>query len=96
MLETLMLKVFTEGGLIYLLFFLIIAGFLKYGIPFFVKKFEDMSLVFSNTLKEMQAAHREDMNTISEVFITQIKESNTNHTITHAKLEEIKTIINKK
>ena len=95
MFEALIVKIFTEGGLIYLLFFLIIAGALKYGIPFFVQKFEDMSVVFATTLKEMQAAHREDMNTISEVFITQIKESNTNHTITHAKLEEIKTMINK-
>jgi hypothetical protein len=69
---------------------------LKYGIPFFVKKFEDMSVVFANTLKDMQAAHREDMNTISEVFITQIKESNMNHTITHSKLEEIKGLVGNK
>lgn len=55
-----------------------------------------MSVVFANTLKDMQAAHREDMNTISEVFITQIKESNTNHTITHTKLEEIKSLVGNK
>lgn len=88
MIETIAMKVFTEWGIIYLLFFLIIVWFLKYGIPFFVKKFEDMSIMFANTLRDLQIDHRKDMDNMNEMYRDQIKESNINHTITHTKLEQ--------
>lgn len=101
--EALLLKIFSESWLIYLLFFMIVGGFIYKWVPYLLKKFDDVTVMFANTIKQLQETHREDMKILSDVFISQIKESNWNHlithsnqAITHSKLEEIKTIVSKK
>lgn len=93
--EALIMKIFSEQWIIYWLFFLIVGGFIWKWIPFIIAQFEKQQTTFIETLKELQTAHREDMDTISQVFIAQIKESNANHLITHGKLDEIKNLIKK-
>lgn len=92
--ETLLLKVMSEGWLIYLLFFMIVWGFIWYGVPFIAKKFDDITMMFSKSLEDMLKSHRIDMDIIKEVFIAQIKESNLNHQITQAQIREFTVLHN--
>lgn len=108
--EQLLIKVFSEGWVIYWLFTIIVGWFIMKGIPFIINKFDEIIKKFEDNMKTLQESHRRDMETISQVFLTQIKESNQNHDKTHSRLleiellhketvkkvEEIKLLINKK
>ena len=92
--EQILMKVLSEGGVIQFLFTLIVWGFIWKGVPYLLKKFDDVVLTFANSLKELQETHRKDMETISAVFLAQIKESNLNHQITQNQIKEFSLIHN--
>jgi hypothetical protein len=100
--EAILMKVFTESGTNSLLLVMIIGGFIWKGIPYIVSRFDAVLLkidkivdTFKITMDEAINSHRRDMDTISGVFIAQIKESNSNHSITQEQLKELKEMISK-
>ncbi len=100
--EAILMKVFTENGTNSLLLVMIIGGFIWKGIPYIVNRFDSVLLkidkivdTFKVTMDEAILSHRKDMDTMSSVFIAQIKESNTNHSITQSQIKELKEMIAK-
>ena len=90
------IKTLAEVWTVYWLFIFIIVLTIWRWIPYILKQFTQLQETFKNALDEIQRTHREDMNTISNVFTEQVKESNSNHLITHGKLEELKHLVSKK
>jgi len=67
--ESLFAKILSENGLIYLLFFMIIGGFIWKGIPYLTKAFENIVEKFLITLEKMQINYKEELKEIRETFI---------------------------
>ena len=92
----LMEKIFTEWGMIYLLFFMIVAWFIWKGIPYLLKKFDDTTILFASTLKDQQELFSKEIDKISQTFLSQIEKSNSRHDKHSQQLDEIKHILIKK
>ena len=86
--EALFSKILSEGWLIYLLFFMIVAGFIWKGIPYLLKKFDETTLLFAKALIAQQTLFKEELEKISRDFLKQVTESNAWHTTFNIRQEE--------
>ncbi len=91
--EALLLKVFSESGLIYLLFFMIVGGFIWKGIPYLLEKYDKTTESFVTTLKELQTAHNENIHSMNTTFLAHIEKNDNGHQVIHSKLDEIRVLI---
>ena len=101
--EELLIKIFTEWWIIYMLFTVIVGGFILKGIPYMVNRFEQIIKDFNITMKEQQTTFERSLNKISEDFLLKITKSEQSHErIINQLLEnwkiikEIKDIVSKK
>ena len=86
--EALFGKILSEGWLIYLLFFMIVAGFIWKGIPYLLQKFDETTALFALTIANQQSLFKEELGKISHDFLKQVTESNTWHTTFNVRQEE--------
>ena len=82
--------------MVYGLFLLIVGGFIWKGIPFIVSKFETMGTLFLQTLEKQQKIFSEDLQKITEVYMSEIKHNNDRYQALNTKLDEIKVLLEKK
>lgn len=94
--EQLLQQVFTEGGLIYLLFFMIVWWFIWKGIPYFVNLFSEIRKDFLLALKLQQETFEKTLKTISDDFVKRVEKSESWHEKHQNELNEIKSILIKK
>lgn len=94
MIEELIMRIFTEWGLIYSLFSMIIIGAIWKWIPFIVDKFESMIENFTTSLKRQEEMFKSTLDNIRKDFINQIKDSNIWHEKHQKQLEEYNKTLN--
>lgn len=94
--EQLLTTILTEWWLIYMLFFMIVWGFILKWIPYLASKFEAIILNFNKTLEDQQETFKLSLNKISEDFVKQIEKSNVWHEKHSSQLDEIKNLLVKK
>ena len=89
-------QIFSEWGMIYLLFFMIVWGFIWKGIPYFINLFSEMRKDFLLALKSQQETFEKTLKTISDDFIKKVEKSESWHEKHQNELNEIKNILTKK
>lgn len=101
--EELLIKILSEGWIIYMLFTIIVGWFIVKWIPYMVNRFEQIIKDFNLTMKEQQLTFERSLNKISEDFLIKITKSEKSHEkIINQLLEngaiikEIKEIVSKK
>jgi len=88
--------ILSEWWLIYLLFFMIVWGFIWKWVPYIANTFKEIVIDFKDTLKEMQLSYKEELKEIRETFIFQIEKSNNWHESHNQKIDEIKNLVKSK
>ena len=89
-------QIFSEWGMIYLLFFMIVWWFIWKGIPYFINLFSEMRKDFLLALKEQQETFEKTLKIISDDFIKKVEKSESWHEKHQNELNEIKNILTKK
>lgn len=93
--ESLLLQIFSQNGIIAMLFVASFFAFIYKGLPFMVKKFDEVLTTF----KEMQNAQhlffKEELQKISSTFISHVDNSRTWNESHDRKLDEIRNIVSK-
>jgi len=89
-------QIFSEWGMIYLLFFMIVWGFIWKGVPRLVNFFSEMRKDFLLALKEQRETFEKTLKTISDDFVRRVEKSDIWHEKHQNELSEIKDILTKK
>ena len=89
-------QIFSEWGMIYLLFFMIVWGFIWKVVPPIVNFFSEMRKDFLLALKEQQENIKKTLKTISDDFVRRVEKSDIWHEKHQNELSEIKDILTKK
>ena len=92
----LMEKIFTEWGMIYLLFFMMVWGFIWKGIPYLINLFSEIRKDFLLALKSQQDTFERTLKTISDDFVKRVEKSDNWHEKHQEELIEIKSILTNK
>ena len=77
--EELLITIFSEKGIIYGLFVLIVLMIIYKGIPYAASKFDMIVKQFSDITLKQQNTFKESLDKISESFLNQKAMSGTNH-----------------
>ena len=89
-------QIFSEWGIIYLLFFIIVWGFIRKWVPYLINLFSEIRKDFLQALKSQQETFEKTLRTISDDFIKRVEKSDTWHEKHQSELSEIKSILIKK
>lgn len=96
-------KVLSEWGMIYLLFFMIVWGFIRKGIPYLINLFSEIRKDFLDALKSQQDTFERTLKIISDDFVKRVEKSDNWHEKHNQELQkykdeftEIKELIKKK
>ena len=89
-------QIFSEWGMIYLLFFMIVWGFIWKWVPYLINLFSEMRKDFLLALKSQQETFEKTLKTISDDFIKKVEKSESWHEKHQSELNEIKNILTKK
>ena len=89
-------QIFSEWGMIYLLFFMIVWGFIWKWVPYLINLFSEMRKDFLQALKSQQDTFEKTLQTISDDFIKRVEKSDIWHEKHQIELNEIKNILIKK
>lgn len=88
-------QILSEQGLIYLMFFISFITLVWKGFPALYNIYEKQQESFLLALKQQQENFKEDLEKISQTFLSQIEKSDAWHEQHNAKLDEIKDSVNK-
>lgn len=77
--EELLITIFSEKGIIYGLFVLIVLMIIYKGIPYAANKFDAIVKQFSDITLQQQTTFKDSLDKISESFLNQIATSNEWH-----------------
>ena len=94
--EELAKQIFSEWGIVYLLFFMIVWGFIWKWVPYLINLFSEMRKDFLQALKSQQDTFEKTLQTILDDFIKRVEKSDTWHEKHQSELNEIKNILIKK
>jgi len=67
---------------------MIVGGFIWKGVPYILKKFDDTTNLFVNSLTSQQTLFKEELGNISHDFLKQVTESNAWHATFNIRQEE--------
>lgn len=95
-----MKDILTQNGIIAFLFVLTFVAFIYKGIPFAIKKFDEVLMTFQKMQESQQKFFREELQKISDTFINNMlthNQINKEHVAWHrshdVKLDELKRMI---
>ena len=94
--EEIAMKIFSEWGMVYLLFFMIVWGFIWKWVPYLINLFSEIRKDFLQALKSQQDTFEKTLQTILDDFIKKVEKSDTWHEKHQSELNEIKNILIKK
>ena len=89
-------QIFSEWWMIYLLFFMIVWGFIWKWVPYLINLFSEIRKDFLQALKSQQDTFEKTLQTILDDFIKKVEKSDTWHEKHQSELNEIKNILIKK
>lgn len=89
-------QIFSEWGMVYWLFFIIVWGFIWKWVPYLINLFSEMRKDFLQALKSQQDTFEKTLQTISDDFIKRVEKSEVWHEKHQSELSEIKNILIKK
>ena len=89
-------QIFSEWGMIYLLFFMIVWGFIWKWVPYLINLFSEIRKDFLLALKEQQETFEKTLKIISDDFVKRVEKSEIWHEKHQNELSEIKDILTKK
>ena len=89
-------QIFSEWWMVYLLFFIIVWGFIWKWVPYLINLFSEMRKDFLQALKSQQDTFEKTLQTISNDFIKRVEKSDVWHEKHQNELSEIKNILIKK
>ena len=94
--EEIAMKIFSEWGMVYLLFFMIVWGFIWKWVPYLINLFSEIRKDFLQALKSQQDTFEKTLQIILDDFIKKVEKSDTWHEKHQSELNEIKNILIKK
>ena len=94
--EEIAMKIFSEWGMVYLLFFMIVWGFIWKWVPYLINLFSEIRKDFLQALKSQQDTFEKTLQIILDDFIKRVEKSDTWHEKHQSELNEIKNILIKK
>ena len=89
-------QIFSEWWMVYLLFFMIVWGFIWKWVPYLINLFSEIRKDFLQALKSQQDTFEKTLQTILDDFIKRVEKSDTWHEKHQSELSEIKNILIKK
>lgn len=89
-------QIFSEWWMVYLLFFMIVWGFIWKWVPYLINLFSEIRKDFLQALKSQQDIFEKTLKTISDDFIKRVEKSESWHEKHQNELNEIKDILTKK
>ena len=89
-------QIFSEWWMVYLLFFMIVWGFIWKWVPYLINLFSEIRKDFLQALKSQQDTFEKTLQTILDDFIKRVEKSDTWHEKHQSELNEIKNILIKK
>ena len=89
-------QIFSEWWMIYLLFFMIVWGFIWKWVPYLINLFSEIRKDFLQALKSQQDTFEKTLQIILDDFIKRVEKSDTWHEKHQSELNEIKNILIKK
>ena len=89
-------QIFSEWWMVYLLFFMIVWGFIWKWVPYLINLFSEIRKDFLQALKSQQDTFEKTLQIILDDFIKKVEKSDTWHEKHQSELNEIKNILIKK
>ena len=89
-------QIFSEWWMVYLLFFMIVWGFIWKWVPYLINLFSEMRKDFLQALKSQQDTFEKTLQIISDDFVKRVEKSDVWHEKHQSELNEIKNILIKK